>query len=465
MSKAGRFAKDPRLIVGVYAVFALAVLISTPLWLSEILILAGTTQHTPQVLRSWFVGTPGATPLFYYTQWMFVTIFGNPEITGRVPSLVCALISSWLVWRLAKKVPVQQPTVALLLFLLIPVQFRFATLGLPSEEGLVFLVLATQQFFGLIEGPAIKNALLYAAFLTLCLYTDSYSFLPAIGYLLFLLAFINRAPQRRSMWFVLPATATPALLFSPYYFWAHPQTTRLWLYGSERILLGPAASLDVLREMSASGIAGYILSPLLMIGTFVAGWRALSLPINLILKRVKLFSLFGGVLVTAALAIIVDGTSNTPFWAGHIFGAIPGVAILATAALDWVAFTKRMKLASTLLAALLLITCVAGDIEYATTQTQDMKRAARLVREQLSADSCVVFVSEGLSGYVFAVFEPTFVKRECLNFFHHRVVLASHPWVQPEQQQDAESYFRGLNFSEIKRVRSQGSQLVVMEQH
>ena len=464
MFKAGRLAPVLWPIVGAYALLALTAIVLAPLRLSELLTLTATTPQMRGSVGDWILGTPGASPLFYFTQWVFVRTLGHPEISGRLPSLLSSLACIGVLWRLANRLPLQQPHLALLLFVLLPVQFRFATVGLPAEEAMLFLLLATTQLFELIDTPSVKSAALYAGFLTLCFYTDPFSFLPATGYLLSLLAFTHRKEQRRSIWFALPATALPTLLFVPYYLWAHPQTARTWLYGAERFPFSPTIAIDFWRELTASGVAGYVLSALLLVGTFIAAWRVLILPVNVMLKRVKLFCLFGGVVSTLALAAIIDGTSNTPFWAGHIYWATPSMAILATAALDWLAFTKRMKVIAGALAALLVITCIAGNIESFMEPVQDLKPAVKVARQQLTGDSCIVFVSEGLSGYLFVVFDPAFMKLECLNFYHHRVVLASHPWVLPEQQRDAESYFRGLNFYEVKRLSPQGSQVVVMEQ-
>lgn len=82
----------------------------------------------------------------------------------------------------------------------------------------------------------------------------------------------------------------------------------------------------------------------------------------------------------------------------------------------------------------------------------------------MQGDACVVFVSEQLSEPMFLLFEPRLARYECLNFAHRRIVLASHPYVRADQQQDAESYFHALNFQEAKRVRVGGGQVLVLDQ-
>jgi hypothetical protein len=113
----------------------------------------------------------------------------------------------------------------------------------------------------------------------------------------------------------------------------------------------------------------------------------------------------------------------------------------------------------------ILALSAVSDIAYLSSNPPDIEREAKLVSPELTGDSCVVFVSEGYSKSLFLVFQPQFARHECLNFFHRKIVLASHPYVRPDQQDDAESFFRGLNFVEQKRIRVGGGQIIVMRQH
>jgi hypothetical protein len=86
-----------------------------------------------------------------------------------------------------------------------------------------------------------------------------------------------------------------------------------------------------------------------------------------------------------------------------------------------------------------------------------------LVRPQLEGDACVVFVSQRLSTYIFEVFEPGLEKYECQNFFHKRVILAIHPFVRPDQEQEARIYFRGLDFEETHRDVIGGGKVITLD--
>lgn len=465
MPKLSGLAVDLRGLFIAYAVFLLIAIISTPLWLAEILQLAASNWTSLHALVHWIVVTPGAAPIFFFTQLPFVSLFGNSPLAARFPTLLFALAACYVFSRLACRIPLQRYLLATCLFVAVPVHYRFATMGIATEQALFFLLLATLYFVRLVETGAIRDAVLYGVFLTLCLYTEPFSYLPAIGYLVGLLVFVNRKEVRRTIWICLPATAAPVLLFLPFLFWAHPFTAKTWLYERGHIAFGPDAYLAAFRALSAPGSVGYVLSALLLAGAAIGGWRAIKLPEPMLLKRVRLICLFGGVLSTITVALIIDGTSSGFFSDGHVFWALPGMVLLSAAALDWIGSTRKLPLIAAALAVFVGLTCLAGDAENFTIRPYNLAKATRLIAPELTADSCVVFVSERLSRAIFRVFDPNLASHECKNFFHKRIVLASHPFVRADQQDDAESYFRGLNFVQEKQIATSGSKIIVLEQH
>jgi hypothetical protein len=464
MPKLSGLAVNLRSLLFAYAVILLIAILSTPLWLSEILQLAASVPGSMRTFIAWILVTPSAAPLAFFTQFPFVTLLGHSPLVVRLPSLIFALAACYLFLKVARRIPLQQPLLATCLFVLVPIHYQFATRAVPAEQALFLLLLATLYFVRLVESAAIADAVLYAVFLTLCLYTEPFSYLPAAGYLLGLLVFVNRKEVRRIIWIALPATAVPVLLFVPFTFWAHIFAAKAWLYEGEHFPFGPAVYLDALRELSAPGWAGYFISPLLLAGAFVGGWRAIKLPELMTLKRVRLICMLGGVVSTVALAWIIDSASNGFFSADHIIWALPGVILLTAATLDWLSSTKKLPLIASAFAVLLLLACVAGDVEDFTIRPYDVAKAVRLVNPQLTGDSCVVFVSESLSKSIFLVFDPRLGAHECTDFFHKRIVLVSHPFVHPDQQEDAESFFRALNFQEKGRIEPSGSKIIVLEQ-
>lgn len=453
------------LIIILFAGYALLLVIAAlalPLRIPEILQIAGSRHFEGFTLTSWIAQSPDSAPLNYFVQLPFLLAFGYTRLGARFDSLIFALAACYVFLRLARRIPLERPVVALLLFMLLPVHLLLANEGRPFEQGLFLLLLATETYLRLIERPVIGTAALYAALLTLCIYTERYTYLPALGYLLFLVRFVNRAQQRRAMWFALPATVLPALLFLPYYFWASPQENPYWLEAPP-LLSDASIYLHVLRQLAGNEWVGCVLLPLLAAGTLAGAWRSFRAPAIPISKRIVLFCLFGGVVSTLAISAIADVWLGESFAPGQVLWAASGIAILVVSALEWSGKRQFLRATAPVMAALLLLICAAGDGLYLGGPFEDVQTEAARVAPELTSNSCVVFVSQRFSKVLFVLFAPELANRECLNFFHKRIVLASHPYVRPEQQADAESFFRGLNFSETKRIRSGGGQIVIMQ--
>ena len=326
--------------VRAWLVVAFGVLIAgvlvLPLWLPEIVQLMATTKPFPIMLR-WVTATPHAAPLGYLTQFPFVAILGHSRWAARLPSLAFGLGSCYLLWRLAKRIGIQQPILALVLFLLLPIHYRFAVEATVFEEALFFSILAALCFVALVGTPNVLNAGRYALVLTLCLYIEPLSFLPAAGYMLFVLAFIARKEMRQALWHILPATALPVLLYAPYLSWTQNFRIPNWLFPTDTYSVLPSTWAMLFRDLTGGGDVGYILTAVILVGAAVATWRAFRLPPAAHAKRVALFCLLGGVVSTVIIVLILDNQSELPFSPSQFLWTAPGVIILLTAALDWVA--------------------------------------------------------------------------------------------------------------------------------
>ncbi len=177
-------------------------------------------------------------------------------------------------------------------------------------------------------------------------------------------------------------------------------------------------------------------------------------PLNLVRRRAIIFCLAACGLLTLLFETAVSGWTGLVFWPYQILWALPAFIIVFCAALDaWmrVPLMRKMSLLSPALIVIAILLCIPGDVEYLQTQPPDVAKLAALVRPQLGGDTCVVFVSQRLSRYIFSVYDPDLAKYECQNFFHKRIVLAIHPFVRPEQEREARIFFRGLDFEETHR--------------
>lgn len=472
-----RFTPDTRLLIASYALLLLIGVLLLPLRIEEILQIIASRQHSLAGFIAWMAKPPGSAPLSYLVQFPFVLALGVSRLGARLPSLLFGLGSCYLFLHLAKSIPLRRPYLALAVFLLLPIQYQAATHGTPFEQALFLLLLATLFFLRLIRTPTVKLSIWYAVLLTLCLYTARFSYLPSIGYLLFLFAFVNRSHERRVIWFALPATAAPVLLFIPYYLWSRWQVNPTWLYAPTPAGTPALVYVQALRDLAGGGITGYALSSLLIVGLLAGVWGLFRItpampaaPAGLS-KTIAIFCLFGGAASTISAVLVVDVWNRYPFQATQVLWAMPGVVVSSFAALERLGQApvqapiqaKKRPIWATAATALLLLLCLVADAQYAATTTEDLRNETLLIQPRLRGDSCVVFVSEGLSPSLFLTFDPHLQARECGNFFHKRVVLASHAYVTPYQQEDAESFLRGLNFTELQRIRAGGGQIVVME--
>lgn len=458
-----RFAPDIRLLLAAYALVLLIAVRTVPLHISEILQLIAHGRHSWAGFMGWIPQAPGSAPLNYFVQFPFVSMLGATRLGARLPSLLLGLASCYLFWQVAERTRLRHPYWALAVFALLPSHYLSATEGLPFEQALFLLLLATLCFLRLLATPTLRWALSYGAMLTLCIYTERFSFLPALGYLLFLFAFVNRAHERRVIWFALPATIAPALLFVPYYLWARPQVNPRWLFAPAAPGTPSSVYLQALQELAGGGAAGYALSLLLLAGLLASVWGLFRVAPAALPRSIGIFCMLGGAVTTLLVVLGVDVWNRYLFASHQVLWAMPEMIVCYFAAFERWGQTPARRFLAAAATAVLLVLCLAGDFEYIAKPTEDLAQEAALIRPELHGDACVVFVSQGLSKPLFLVFDPGLEQRVCQNFFHRRAVLVSHAYVQSRQQENAESFFRGLNFVELKRMPAGGGQIVVMQ--
>lgn len=419
-----------------YALLLLAADLILPLRIPEILQILAAHHFSWSRMIGWIAQTPGSAPLSYFPQLPFLLIWHHGRLAARFPSLVFAVAASILLLKLFKEIPLRWPEFALAAFMLLPVHYRSATEARASEQALFLTVLEILLFLRLIRGPSVKRAVLYGVALTISIYTEPYSFLPAIGQFLFLLRFVDRAHERRAVWFTLPATIGPPLIFLPYRFWAHLQTSSQWIFPPE--------------IPSTTSPWTYVLVIGLLAGCLIAVWTTFRGVSRNMSKRIFLFCAAGGIVITLA--------------AGQVLWAIPGIILLFFAALERLSANGSRRVPAACLAGLLILCSIPLDATYLTSQDEDVQAQAAAISRELTGNACVVFISQGLSKDLFVLFQPRLAQYECLNFFHHRVILAIHPYVGEEDRKHADSYFYGLGFHERRRLSFGRGEVVILEQ-
>jgi hypothetical protein len=464
------------LFAAVYGLLLLVSYLMLPLHLDEILQAAAFEHFSFSSMFDWIAKTPGSGPLSYLVQLPFA-LLSHSRFVLRIPSLCFALGSCFLFFKLARLIPLRRSFLALLVFLAMPVHYYFAGQARPFEQGVFLLLLAALLFFRLVETPTVQNALWYGLVLTACLFTAPASFMPAVGYVLFLLRFASGKSERRALWFALAPTVAPLLLFAPYYVWAHSKVDGAWLTGQ------PYPGGDW------SAWTGAVLAVLLLIGLIGGAWSTfpswrrlmassmMLVPVipGLQRKRLVVFCLSGGAL--AALipaAIAAEAAANlTAFTPNDFLWAVPGLVLVSCAGLERL-YTLLLPpvlavlnpvppVLSSVLSVLLLVLCLPADVFYLLDPPGDLEDLTAIIQPELGDKGCLVFVSEGMSRFLFLLFDPGLETRECRNFNADRIVLVEHPYVVPADKRNAELYFRGLNYIEKKRQGEADGQVVTLD--
>jgi hypothetical protein len=330
-----------------------------------------------------------------------------------------------------------------------------AVLSVPQYEAATFFVLlATAAFFDLAAQPVYKTAAIFALAVTACLYTDRHSALPAFGAVLFLLRFSARPQQRNAAWFALGSCVIAALSYAPYYIWAHLRADPSWLT-EQGLSLSVFADVTAVQWALAAGVL------LILAGVIAGADLSFHLPLAQRTRRIVLFCLFGSVMTTLGFIVASSLYMQYGIPIRDVLFAAPGAVILFVAGVDWFMQRNAFRIPAAAVAVTVLLVCGIADLQWVFSPKENLALESRYIVPELTGDSCVVFVSEGYSRSLFFTFQPRLVSHECENFVHHRIVLASHAYVRPDQQSEAEGYFRGLNYRVVKRIQSGGGEIIV----
>jgi 4-amino-4-deoxy-L-arabinose transferase-like glycosyltransferase len=391
----------------------------------------------------------------------FVHFLGVSRLATRLPGILLACGSAFLILRLANRVVPKRRHGVLLLFVTLPLQLMILTASVQYEAATFLSIAAMLAFFAVLDHPVFKTAIALALLTGVTLFTDHHAAVPIFGAVLFLLRFSPRAQDRRALWYALGACVVAAIPYVPYYIWSNRQINRHWL-ADPGIPTGAFPPEMTALEMVLFGAA-----IILVAGALVGGYASFQMSQGRIHRRISLFCLLGSVVLTLLFLIGPNYYFVYPVNPRDLMFAAPQTILIFTATIHWVLrkdVTGPARVAAIAASLVVLIAFLAADLELIAAPKDNFALETKYVAPELKGDSCVVFTSEFFSRPLFLLIQPELQSRECVNFFHHRIVLASHPYVRPDQQQNAESFFRGLNFRETKRIRAGGGEIVVYQE-
>jgi 4-amino-4-deoxy-L-arabinose transferase-like glycosyltransferase len=446
-------------LIAAYGLALIVIVLATPLQVPELLAIGWSIHRGWAEFWNWGVQASDPSPLGNLIQAPFVLLFGPSRLGVRLPGLLFALGSAPLWFRLGNRTTASHARIALLLFVFFPMQLLAVAARVQFEAATFFVLLATLAFFALIEKPGFRAATLLAVATAACLFTDRHAILPIVGAVFSLLRFSERPQERNALWFALGACVCAVAAYVPYYLWAKTQVSSHWL--SEPNLFLPVSREVTFVHLLLSAVA----TPVIFAGICIGGYASFRLPLSRLAQRVTLFCLFGSAVLTIGLILGIGLYDLTAIPVRDLVYAAPATLVLLVAGYDWgwrqsAGGYRRMFMRAP---AALLVLFALVDISFAFGPKQNLTLESRYVEPQVTRDSCVVFVSGYFSRTLFLLSQPTLKNSECQDFFHRRVVLASHPYVSTNELAEAEGVFKGLNFREVRRIRIGRGEIVVYE--
>jgi uncharacterized membrane protein len=412
---------DRRVLYGLFACYALAALACVelrPFWLDEVLqLIATSSPSVDDFMRSMGSNNPGAAPLGYLTQRPFVLAGGPSNFWARLPSVIFSILSCLVLAQICRQLsmnalpnrdregvgalainPQILSVLVTILFMAIPLQFRYAVEARPYSEALCFSLLAVLAFLKLISGPSLPAAVLCVLAIVAALYTQPYAILNVCGVIFWSACTDAKAGNWRRAFLGPSCLAISLLAFLPWYLlesgkWASGiQEHRIPAFHWTFALL-----LDVTKGISGDG---YLCSAALIF-LAAAAFLARSDFRGLLLATI-LFPVAG--------ALAGDAFSNYFFASRQILFALPGLVILAT--LGLLELFRRNKGVAIAASAILLGAAFQKDVTMQTKASENWPAAARAVSEIARNGRCLEVVPAS-SMELYSFFVPGLETKVC----------------------------------------------------
>jgi uncharacterized membrane protein len=399
-----RFADHPRaglfLFLAAYACVLVGLLPVLSLWLDEIMDLMVVRRAGMQELLAGVAVNSGNAPLNYIIQFWAVHALGYSAFVGRLPEAIFSLVSCVGVYALARRLELRWPLLAVAVFALFPLQFRYALEARPYSLALALSIWSTVAFFRLLDQPrSLPRAALYTLSVAAGIYVLPFTLFVAVAHL---------ARVRREMLLpVASAIAIAGLAFVPWYLhavvnWrADPVVTQAHETVTWRVV--PM----ILHEVTGAGYVGAALVIAGVLAAFALGFADRWL-----------WALY--LLVPVITALVADAVFGYFPAIRQIIFVLAPLALLFTVGVE--ALFTRWPTLGLALAAALLITGVAADFNFFHRPREDWRAAAAI----LASEPCVMY-SPAESGPHYSFFIPELAKRNCAGDAR-RVALVISPY-------------------------------------
>lgn len=418
-------------------VFLLILLVNArPFWLDEAIQLSVTGQKNVSQVIEKVRENPGAVPLGYLSQSGCLAVMHLSRFSARFPSLVFAALGLITLLTLARAVGCRLPWIAGLLWIVIPLELRYALEARPYVQACAFTVLALWCLFKVLDRPAAKYAFGLALALAACLYTQPFAALPVLGAALWLL--VTPAARKAGL-YALAASAAAAVVFLPWLFTSaaawHAQAVSQGAF-----VIRPRLAILIVREISGDG---YLCSVPLLILTCVG---CASMRIKPLVRR----SLVAGIILAIGVALLSDAVFQYFFAIRQIVFVLPLMFVLAAEGVRVLA-ERRLLWLSIGLCGLMFAAAIDKNVRYFSDRSEDWQAATTaLTAAAATPSSCIAYPEEQPAEF-YAAFDRTLAARRCRTFAAERIVVPTTRYTKPDRLADlrAELERRGYVSGEV----------------
>jgi uncharacterized membrane protein len=399
-------SKTAVILLGVYAALLLWALPQTPLWLDEIQQFGNTRNGSVGELMRWAQLNAGASPLPYLVQRLCVDLLGYSAFASRLPAALFSILSGAIFVAISSRFLKESRWLALAMFLVLPIQFRYGMEARPYSQGLLFSLLSLWLFLKLEERYSIGLAILYGLSVSAGLYSQPLTIFPAVAQAVY--AF----PKRRAP---LLAVVAAVLSYLPWYFPAQ-------------------ASYAVVRP-STNFFSWRQIQPLVLVHGIMGVGYAGAIPL-LALAVWAIFKksdgpacrlLFYTLAAAFAGPILMDAAFNYFFADRQLLFAMPALLLLAAQPL-------RREAIAVGLVAIFLIAAAIKDFRQTVTPRDDLAATADAISAHLPPDGCIQAQPPGHIDY-YLFFRPELQTRVCkADYAAPEVMLVASSYTLPSER-------------------------------
>jgi hypothetical protein len=397
-------------VLGVYAAVLISSLGLTPLWLDEIQQFANKRYSSVTEVIRWVQLNAGASPLPYLAQRAFVGWFGYSAWAVRFPAAICSILTGAVFLAVCGRFLQRSLWIALLLFLTLPIQFRYGLEARVYSQGLLWSLVTLWLFLRLTERYSPGLAVIYGIAISAGLYSQPLTVFPV-------LAQVALAPRLT----LVPASA--ALM--SYLPWQVAQRHAQVQYA----LISPPTAFFSLRQMN----------PLIVLHDMTGGGYACAISLlglagwaigRATRQRLHLYT----VATSLMGPIVMDVVFNYFFAERQLLFAMPALVLLAAQGAERLRAESRGIFAWALIS-VFLIAAGFKNLAQATVPRDDLSVTADAVAIRLRSEACVVAVPpEQIAFYLF--FHPELRARVCRDGSPSReMIAAASAYTTPSERQ------------------------------